>query len=244
MVWPWLRTSAAIVGLSGVLAGLIVNIDRATRQGQDLGLVLSNFFSLFTIVTTTLSAIVLIAAATWSRRNPGSSPEPRLIAVGLAAVTGPVVLLGIVYNVLLRGLPSAEALADSPVIHALDTWAVEVLHVVMPLYFLADLFLAPRRRSLRWSSLAVILGYPLAWITYTMIRGELVPSPDGTADWWYPYPFLDPHGDGGYVSVLAYVGVMLVGLALIGVGIIVIGRFRAKRAAARAGSTAVDAAPA
>jgi hypothetical protein len=233
MHWSWMRLAAGAAGLSGVVAGFIVNVDRATRQGQDLALVLANYFSLFTIITTTLSVVALTGAAAWSMRHPGTSREPFPIALGLAVVTGPMLLLGIVYNVLLRGLPSEVALADGPGIAFLDHWAIEVLHVVLPIYLLVDLLFATRRRGLPWKTLFVIVGYPLAWITYTMIRGELVPDPSGSNPWWYPYPFLDPHGPGGWASAFLYIGV-LTGL-LLGIGAITIavGRFRERRAVAR-----------
>ena len=158
MHWSWMRLGAAAVGLSGIAAGYIVNVDRASRQGHDLAVVLANYFSLFTIVSTMLSVVALTAAATWSRLHPERTREPLGIALGLAVVTGPILLLGIVYNVLLRGVPSAIALADSPGIALLDSYAVEVLHVVLPLYFLADLLFATRRRGLPWWGLAVMAG--------------------------------------------------------------------------------------
>lgn len=236
MHWSWLRVAAALVALSGVIAGLIVNIARASREGQDLALVLQNYFSFFTIISALLSVVALTAAASWSLRHPGSSREPFAIAVGMAIVTGPVLLLGVVYNALLRGLPSAVALGDSGGIALLDRYATEVLHVVLPLYFVFDLLLAPRRRALPWWSLAVLIAYPLAWVAYTMVRGELVANPDGSAPWWYPYPFLDPHGPGGYGSVFAYVGAMTGGFLLIGAAIIGVGIYRERRAARRSGS--------
>ncbi|WP_345544418.1 Pr6Pr family membrane protein [Microbacterium jejuense] len=216
--------------MSGVVAGFIVNVDRAARLGESLAAVLTNYFSLFTIVSTLLSAIVLLTAASWDLRHPGWSREPLGIALALAAVTGPVLLLGIVYNALLRGLPSPVALGDTVGIHLLDQYAVEVLHVVLPIYFVLDLLLAPRRRGLPWWSLAVIVGYPLVWTAYTMVRGELVGNPDGSAPWWYPYPFLDPHGAGGYSSAVMYIGAILAMFLILGVGIIEIGRFRERRA--------------
>ena len=75
-------------------------------------------------------------------------------------MSGPIFLLGIVYNALLRGLPSAVALGDSAGIALLDQYAAEVLHVVMPLYFLLDLLFAPRRRGLPWWSLGVFVSVP------------------------------------------------------------------------------------
>jgi hypothetical protein len=242
MRWSWFRIAAAVIALSGVVAGFIVNIDRASREQQDLELVLVNFFSLFTIVSSLLSVIALVAAASWAQRHPGTSREPFGIALALAAVAGPVLLLGIVYNVLLRETPSGIALGDSAGIALLDSWAVEVLHVVLPIYFVLDLLLAPRRRGLPWWSLAVFAGYPLGWTIYTMVRGLRVSNPDGSTSWWYPYPFLDPHGAGGYPSAFLYIGAMLVGFLAIGAIIIAIGRYREKRAALRgAASSAAGA---
>jgi hypothetical protein len=235
MRWVWFRGAAAIVAGSGIIAGLLVNIARATREGQDLGLVLANYFSMFTIVSSILSVVVLATAARWMRRNPGASPEPVGIALAIAAVTGPVVMLGVVFNVLLRGDPPAVAATDPRWVSFLDSWATETLHVVLPLYFVVDLLFASRRRGLAWRSLAVIIGYPLVWTAYTMIRGELVPNPDGSTPWWYPYGFLDPH-IAGYDSAFAYIGGILFAFVLLGVAIIGIGRSRERHAATSDGS--------
>lgn len=229
MYWSWARLAAAAAGVTGVTAGYIVNVDRATRQGHDLGAVLANYFSLFTIVSTLLSVVALTIAAAWMRLHPDATREPLTVAAGMAMVTGPVLLLGIVYNVLLRGLPSEAALADSAGIRMMDTYAVEVLHIVLPLYLLVDLLFATRRRGLPWWSLPVMVGYPMLWLSYTMVRGSLTPDPSGRTDWWYPYPFLDPNGEGGWMSVVTYIAVMLVGLVAIGAGVIAIGRHRERR---------------
>lgn len=228
MKWTVVRAATVIVALSGVVAGFIVNVDRATRQGQDAGLVLANYFSLFTVCSAILTIAVLTAAIVWTLRHRDARTESFGVALGLAMVTGPVLLLGIVFNVLLRGAPTAEALADSAGIHFLDMWATEILHVVLPLLLLLDLFFAPRRRALPWSTLGAIAAYPILWLGYTMVRGAVTPTPDGSASTWYPYPFLDPNGSAGWPGVLTYVMVMLVVLIAIGAGVVAIGRRRAK----------------
>jgi hypothetical protein len=230
MRWVWFRIAAAVVAFSGVVAGLLVNIDRAVREGQDVSDVLANYFSMFTIVSAMLSIVVLALAARWMRRNPGTSPEPVGIALAIAAVTGPVILLGIVFNVLLRGDPPPIAVSDPGWVAFMDSWATETLHVVLPAYFVLDLLLADRRRGLPWWSLTVLLGYPLVWTAYTMLRGERVVNPDGSAEWWYPYGFLDPHL-AGYGSAFAYITGILLAFVLLGVAIVGIGRTRERRAA-------------
>lgn len=236
MVWAWMRVAASVVAVSGFVAGLIVNVSRGRRFDQDLGAVLVNYVSFLTILTTLLVAVVLIAAAVWSLRHPGSAPEPFSVALGLAVVTAPTLLVGVVWNLLLRGLPSEPALTDPPFIAFCDRFALESMHVVLPLYLLIDLLFASRRRGLPWWSLAVLVGYPLVWTVYTMVRGELAPNPDGSTPWWYPYPFLDPHGDGGYGSVMIYIGAITVAFIAIGAAIIAIGRHREHRAAHRRGN--------
>lgn len=232
MRWVWFRVAAAIAACSGVVAGLLVNIDRGMREGQILGDVLANYFSLFTIVSSILSIVVLTVAARWMLRHPGTSPEPVGIAMAIAAVTGPVILLGIVFNVLLRGDPAPIAATDPAWVAFMDAWATETLHVVLPIYFLLDLLFAGRRRGLQWWSLAVIVSYPLVWTVYTMSRGERVPNPDGSTPWWYPYGFLDPH-TAGYGSAFTYIGGILLAFVLLGVAIIGIGRSRERHAVAR-----------
>jgi len=207
--------------------------------------VLANYFSLFTIVSSSLAAAVFVAAAVWDMRHRGDSREPLGIALAMAAVSGPILLLGAVYNLLLRGLPSQVALGDTAGIAMLDEFAIEVLHVVLPLYVLFDLLFAPRRRGLSWKALPVLVGYPLTWTAYTMIRGELVANPDGSAPWWYPYPFLDPHGAGGYATAVAYIGGIFLAFVAIGAAIIAIGRYRERRTFRRHASTPmIGAAPA
>ena len=235
MHWSWFRIAAAVTALSGIVAGFIVNIDRASRGEQDLELVLVNYFSLFTIVSSLLSVVALVAAATWSQRHPGTTREPLGIALGLAAVAGPVLLLGIVYNVLLRDAPSGIALGDTAGIRLLDSYAVEVLHVVLPIYFMLDLLLGTATRGLPWWSLRSSSATRWGGRSTRWCGGLRVSNPDGGTSWWYPYPFLDPHS-AGYGSAFAYIGAMMVAILAIGAVIIAIGRHRGKRAAdARSG---------
>ena len=156
--------------------------------------------------------------------------------MAIAAVTGPVILLGIVFNVLLRGDPAPIAATDPGWVSFMDSWATETLHVVLPIYFVIDLLFAGRRRGLPWSSLAVIVSYPLVWTTYTMFRGERVANPDGSTPWWYPYGFLDPH-TAGYGSAFTYIGGILFAFVLLGIAIIGIGRARERHSSRHDAST-------
>ena len=74
-------------------------------------------------------------------------------------------------------------------------------------------------------------AYPLIWLMYTMVRGEFVADPSGAAPYWYPYPFLDPHGAGGWGSALLYIAGIFAAFLVIGAGIVAIDRYRERRAA-------------
>lgn len=224
MRWSIVRLFAVIVGVTGIAAGFIVNVDRAVREGWNIALVLSNYFSLFTIVTTILCVVALTAALVWVRGAPRGAVEPRRITLPLAVATGPMLLLGVVFNALLRGEPTEAALGDAAGIHLMDVWATEALHVVLPLLLVADLLFAPRRRGLGWRALPLLVAYPIVWLGYTLLRATVTPDPTGASARWYPYGFLDP-ATSGWGGVVAYIAAMLVA---IDAGIIALGRFRSR----------------
>ncbi len=80
-----------------------------------------------------------------------------------------MIVTGIVYNTLLRNVELPQGVTVP--------WSNEVLHVVIPLFLLADVLLAPRRRALGWSTIAVTAIFPLVWAVYTLIRANLIIAP-------------------------------------------------------------------
>ena len=224
--WTWtaLRAAAAVLGASAVITQAVVTFGGALAAKRDVGTTLVNFFSFFTILSNVLAIIVLTWAVIWfcTRGRADASPEPRSLGIALACATTYMVITGVVYNLLLRGIPLAQG-------HTVP-WANEVLHVVVPLFLLLDLFLAPRRRCLGWGAIAAVLVFPLAWVVYTMVRGPLVTNPLTDAPYWYPYPFLDPNSatTGGYLGVVAYILGIAVGIALVAAGVVAVSRTRSR----------------
>ncbi len=224
-IWTALRFAVAALLLFTIGGQLIPTVENATAGNWHLPTVLVNFFSYFTILSNSLALIVLAWSAVWFWTSGRTSQrEPLPLALALASVTTYMIVTGIVYNVLLRGIP----LPGAP-------WTNEILHVVGPLFLLLDLLLAPRVRWLSWRAIWVVLAFPIAWVVYTMIRGPLTTAPATGASSWYPYPFLDPNSamTGGFGGVLAYVIGIAAAIALVAVGVIWVRRRRGAAANVR-----------
>lgn len=229
LIWTVLRLIMAVLIAAAVIAQFTESMSRAAGRGGNLLTVGANFFSFFTILSNVGSVAVLVWAALWyvsrGRRAEASGPaaESRALAVALASVTTYMIVTGIVYNLLLRGVqlyPGTEPI----------WWSNEILHAVGPVFLLVDLFVGPLRRSLPWRVVRVVIIFPIVWVLYTLARGPLVSNPNSDETFWYPYPFLDPNRfEIGYLGVFGYVVGIAVAITAIAFFVIWIGRRRAAR---------------
>lgn len=141
----------------------------------------TNHFSYFTVLSNVFAACVALLGV-W---RPVSG-QIRGAAVLYMTTTG------IVYALLLRDVD-----VQTP---AYANW---VLHVIVPVLVVVEWLLAPERTARAW----LWLSFPLAYVTYTLVRGPIVN--------WYPYPFLDPrpHGYGEVLLSGVVVAVIITALA-------------------------------
>lgn len=220
LVWAIVRLAGAAGILLAVANQLVVTVGNArqstTPHGSHLPTVVWNFLSFFTIESNLAAAIVLIVAAVWGVRPSnasGTAAEPRWLGILLACAATYMIVTGIVYNVLLRGV----ALPQGTTV----VWANEMLHVVGPLLMLADVLFAPRRRRLSGGVIGIIAAFPIVWAAYTLIRANLIVSPLTGERGWYPYPFLNPAlVPGGYLGVAGYIAGIAVAIIAVGTGVI------------------------
>ncbi len=218
-IWPYARLAMAALIAVSIVAQLDVTLSGAIDGRRDVVTTAWNFFSFFTIQSNLIATVALTAAALGALRHPDRHRDTPVVAVLLAAASTYMIITGVVYNILLRDvtLPQGTTVA----------WSNEVLHLVGPLFFLLDLLLAVRRRPLPWGSLVLLIGYPILWITYTLIRGPITTNPTTREPWWYPYPFLNPHELGGWGPVAGYAVTIAIALALFATAAVWWGRFRA-----------------
>lgn len=224
--WPYVRLAASVLAVAAIVAQLVRTLEIAlsseTAWGSHLPTVVANFFSFFTILSNVLAAVVLAIGGIWALTNrKTTSAEPRLLAVLLVCASTYMIVTGVVYNTLLRGI---ELPQGSTVL-----WSNEVLHVVVPLIMLVDLLFAPRRRALGWSAVGITAIFPIVWVAYTLIRANLVIAPATGKHWWYPYPFLDPHLNGGYGGVALWVLLIAAIIIATAAFVVWVGRFRGTR---------------
>ncbi|MDW4574542.1 Pr6Pr family membrane protein [Microbacterium sp. M3] len=201
LAWSVARAVMALVILAAIIAQLAKSVGTAIELERDVATTIANFFSFFTILSNTLAGIVLLWAALWhlTRGRPrGARIEPPGLALALACASTYMIVTGVVYNVLLRNIVLPQG--SEPV-----WWSNEVLHLVGPLFLLADVLVGPLRRALPWRTLWAVVAFPIVWVVYTMVRGPLTTNPVSGDLFWYPYPFLNPNNDGGWPSVIAYV---------------------------------------
>ena len=189
---------AALI-VAAIVAQLIRTLGFAIDKDRDFLTVLTNFFSFFTILSNVLAAITLLVCALWLlTRGQRRVFQPRSLSVLMLAVGTYMVITGVVYNTLLRQVQLEPG--------GTVAWSNEVLHVVGPVMMLLELILRVGIRPIRWRALWVVVGFPIVWVIYTMIRGEQITNPVTGQPWWYPYPFLNPYTvPNGYLGVAGYV---------------------------------------
>jgi FAR-17a/AIG1-like protein len=169
---------------------------------------LINYFSYFTNISNIFAVVTLAVGAL---RDPAS----RRWELVRGAATFCTTVTGVIYALFLTDVS----------VGVTDPWINDVIHRVVPAFMLLDWWLVARapvdpRQALRW------LAIPVAYLAYTLIRGPLAGD-------WYPYPFLDPTRDGGYLRVALFSAAVTVALALLAFGLAKLGR-RHRELAARA----------
>jgi hypothetical protein len=221
VLWSFVRLATAAMIVAAVVTQLVVSVTGAVQRGWNVGTIVTNFFSYFTILSNVVAAVILLWAVVWFWLRGRDTPvEPPSLAVALACATTYMIITGIVYNTLLRNLNVTSGTEAIP-------WTNNAMHVIGPILLLADLFLGARRRALPWRSVWVIIAVPIVWTIYTMIRGPLTTNPATGVAYWYPYPFLNPNAQAeGYVGVLGWIAVISAMFIAVGFLVVWIGRRR------------------
>lgn len=193
-----MRNAAAALVAIVCWAGLAVQFSATFANQHDVVTTLWILARFFTVLTNLLVGVTM----TWVAIGRKVSAEI------LGGLTLAILLVGVIYMTLLRGLVhlSGGALVADTLLH-------KVSPVLMALWWL---FFAPRAK-LRWNAPVWWAAYPLAYLVYVLARGQL----DGR----YPYPFLDV-GRLGWVQTALNVGGIALGFILAGFALVWIDSWR------------------
>jgi hypothetical protein len=213
-----LRLAAASAGIAAIVGQLITSLDFWTKNNvSNIPLVVTNFFSFFTIQSNVAAVVVFLIGAALLVTRAGE--DPRWFTTLRVCVVAYMVVTGIVYNLLLRNVPLPQG--------ATLEWSNEILHVAVPILMLLDWVFTPGREHVEWRTLRIVIIYPLVWVAYTMVRGPLTPNEITGDSFWYPYPFLNPNTSAnGYLSVSFYVVLIALVIVAVGAGVVWISRRR------------------
>lgn len=190
----------------GLAAAAIVAMTYQFAATADSGFQKANFFSFFTIQANVLAVATffLLVIVRRAERTP-------LFDAARSGVVLYMAITGVVFALLLSGLQE-EVQTTIP-------WVDFVVHKLMPIVLVADWLLDPPRHRLPLRTAAAWLGFPFAWLVYTLVRGAYVD--------WYPYPFVDVDRL-GYDGVLLRCVFLLVGMTLAATAMLWIGNRRAR----------------
>ena len=193
-----MRNAAAALVAIVCWAGLAVQFAATYGVQHDVTATLWVLARFFTILTNLLVAVTM----TWVAIGCKVSPEV------LGGLTLALLLVGVIYMTLLRGLMHL----NGPALIA-DTLFHKVSPVLMALWWL---LFAPRAK-LRWSAPILWAIYPLGYLIYVLARGRM----DGR----YPYPFIDV-GKLGWLQTALNVGGIALGFILAGFALVWIDSWR------------------
>lgn len=155
-------------------AAIFYQFNRSIMRGYDPG----NFFSFFTIESNLLAILSLALSTSYSGRK---------WEMFRGAVTLYMTTTGLIYIFLLAGQEQS--------LQTTTPWVNAVLHYVAPVVICIDWFFDRSKHYISFRKALIWICYPLAYVAYSLVRGPIVD--------WYPYPFIDPTANNGYLGVLA-----------------------------------------
>jgi hypothetical protein len=205
------RLPAALVALAGWSAlglQLALSLRLAQDGGQGAGHGLMVYLGYFTILSNLLATVAGTAVALAPSTRAGAwFSRPGV----LTAITAVLLVVAGAYHLLLRQLWDPQEL---------QKLADIALHYLVPALVLAWWWLAARRPSLHWRAIPAWTAFPLGYLVYALVRGELTGL--------YPYPFIDA-ASLGYGAALANAAGLLLVFCAVAAALVLVGRLTGPR---------------
>ncbi|RYZ95160.1 MAG: hypothetical protein EOP47_26375 [Sphingobacteriaceae bacterium] len=187
----------AVTGWFGLIIQLWLNLNNGNLPLDET---LIRYFSYFTILTNIMVAVAASVILLVPESKSGRFTTKQATQTAIAVY---IVIVGIIYNVLLRPIWNPEGLQ-----RVVD----EVLHVIVPVLWLLYWLLLPKNQ-LQWKNCWPWLLYPLLYSIAIFIRGAF--------SGFYPYFFIDAAALGLPKALLnaVFVAVAFLLISLLFIGI-------------------------
>lgn len=167
---------AIVAWVALILQFYLQIVNRSTAASEAV----IRYFSYFTILTNLLLAICFTSLLVKNSKGNRFFNRPSPVT----AITVYILIVGLVYNLILRQLWSPQGL---------QLLVDNLLHTVTPLLAFIYWLLYVPTKEISWKHTAAWMLYPLFYLIYVMIRGSF-------SD-FYPYFFIDA-GKLGYTKAL------------------------------------------
>ncbi|MCX8530200.1 MAG: Pr6Pr family membrane protein [Rhodoluna sp.] len=152
------------------------------------------YFAYFTIDSSMVAAVALAVAGVWAIQGKAETAVMNRVRLSVATYA---IVVGVVYNALLRGLPGAAEDGN----YVWPQAPNEILHVWALVFIFLDFVLTTVANPPKFKQIWWVLLFPLAWVLFTILRGM--------ATGWWPYWFLNPTDKGGVSQMIEYIfGIM------------------------------------
>ena len=184
------RILLAIIGVTGWFALVAQLYLIIINRKESVPETIIRYFSFFTIITNILVAIcatILLLKSSKANQTNFFTKQKTITATAVY-----IVIVGLVYNIILRQLWQPEGL---------QLIVDELLHSVIPVLFLLLWLIFIPKDKLIWTDVLPWLMFPLIYIIYILIRGKI--------SGFYPYPFIDA-GKLGLTNVLLNSGGLMI----------------------------------
>lgn len=202
----WVALIIVVLGWFALITQFyLIILNRVTTVGETI----IRYFSFFTILTNLLVALSFTFLLWGPKSGIGiflSKPK------SLTAITVYILIVGLVYNAILRFLWEPKGL---------QLIVDEILHTVIPVLCVFFWWKYVNPKKLKWKDAFPWLIYPLLYIFLILIRGDI--------SGFYPYPFIDVNTI-GYNSVLINSAILAVCFLVFSFLFIAIGKWTHKRA--------------
>jgi hypothetical protein len=191
---------AALVAWAALAVQLWLTVGIVLAQGRGFFMSLVVFFGFFTVLTNLLAALVMTGHAAGPGPSFGFSAYKRATSpVVMTTTAASITIVCAVYFLVLRHLWKPEGA---------QFWADVALHYVVPILVVVFWAWTVPARALGWKDVPWLFAYPLLYLVYVFVRGEIVHL--------YPYPFIDVLSIGYRAALLNTAGILLAYALVVG----------------------------